>query len=266
MTDSLPTDATSVLPWNGNATALAEDKSRSFALRYSQFSGSEGIHQAQVLERESEHRVAELAGSRDRTDRRPSGRRCISVPNDAAAAPGPAGPPGLVKNSRLALRRILQIHRRQVAGDAEAATGRRRIDDAVDQIQTPVTRENVGEVGGRHAIFAVHQTEAAQLSIARRHINDPRLLVDDGRGILRAGTPIVGRPSDRGHRVRERPLPADGARLRVDCVDGIVAADNEHASRRSLRHITVATKGAVKVARTTSLDGVGIWVFHFRVS
>ena len=38
-------------------------------------------------------------------------------------------------------------------------------------------------------------------------------------------------------RVRERPLPADRARLGIHRVDGVVASDDEHASRRSLRHV-----------------------------
>lgn len=47
------------------------------------------------------------------------------------------------------------------------------------------------QLAGWLLVDSIKQTEAAKLSIVRRHINKPRILIDHGGGVLRAGASII---------------------------------------------------------------------------
>src|SRR5262245_11722516 len=118
-----------------------------------------------------------------------------------------------------------------------------RVNHAIDEVEAPIARERVREVDGWHALFTVHDAQTAQFSIAGRDVDGPCLLVDHRRGVLRTRATVVwydvftGQEIFGSSAVRERFLPADGAGRCVDRVHGVVAADDEDASRRTLRQI-----------------------------
>ena len=85
--------------------------------------------------------------------------------NDAAAPHAPDVPPGLVKNPRF-WRTGSSADRCQVAG-IRRQPRRRRIDDAVDQVQAQL-RANVQKSIAGILSSPVQDAEALQLSVARQ--------------------------------------------------------------------------------------------------